>query len=106
MAKKKMKLHRWEDVKRGRLSPSRLAAIEAKVDRELVKMDLRAVRELVGKTQADVAPAAGMAQGEVSRLERREDHRLSTLRRYIEALGGELEVRAVFGDKAVRLHVV
>ena len=32
-----------------------------------------------------------MAQADVSRTESREDHRLSTLRRYVEALGGELE---------------
>ena len=45
-------------------------------------------------------------QSEVSKAERRDDHLLSTLRRYIEALGGELEVVARFGDKSVRLKGV
>jgi hypothetical protein len=47
-----------------------------------------------------------MAQGELSKIENREDHRLSTLRRYIKALGGDLEVVAVFDDKRIRLHGV
>jgi hypothetical protein len=101
-----MKLHKWEDLKRRRFSPEKLAEIERAVERELIEMDLRAVRELVGKTQAEVAPAAGMAQGEISKFERRADVRLSTLRRYVEALGGKLVVIAKFGDKSVKLRGV
>ena len=69
-------------------------------------MDLKAMRELLGKTQVEVATALEMSQGQVSETERREDHRLSTLRRYVEALGGELEVIANFGDKRIKLHGV
>jgi hypothetical protein len=47
-----------------------------------------------------------MDQSELSKAERRADHRLSTLRRYVEALGGELEVFARFGSKRVRLKEV
>lgn len=44
-------------------------------------------------------------QGQASETERRSDHRLlSTLRRYVEALGGKIEVVATFGDKRIRLH--
>lgn len=43
---------------------------------------------------------------ELSQLSRREDYKLSTLRRYIEALGGELELAAKCGDETVRLHAV
>jgi hypothetical protein len=46
-----------------------------------------------------------MTQSELSRLERRPDHLVSTLRRYVKALGGELEVTAVLGAKRVKLHV-
>jgi hypothetical protein len=42
----------------------------------------------------------------VSRLEHRADVRLSTVKRYVEALGGELEVFAAFGDRQVRLRAV
>jgi transcriptional regulator with XRE-family HTH domain len=62
------------------------------------------VRELLGETQEEVAEAAQMTQSEISRMERRSDHRLSTLRRLVKALGGDLEVVANFGDKRVRLH--
>ena len=67
-------------------------------------MDLRAIRELLGKTQVDLAEATDMTQSEVSRLERRPDVRLSTLKRVVEALGGEIEIFATFGDKRVRLR--
>jgi len=69
-------------------------------------MNLQTVRRYVGKTQIQVAKAAKMAQGDVSMAERRKDHLLSTLRRYIEALGGEVEVRAIFGRKRIRLRGV
>jgi transcriptional regulator with XRE-family HTH domain len=57
------------------------------------RMSLRALREAVGKTQVDVATSTEMAQGDVSRLEQqREDVKVSTLRRYLRALGAELEL--------------
>jgi transcriptional regulator with XRE-family HTH domain len=54
------------------------------------------MRESANKTQADVAAALGTEQGEISRVERRDDVRLSTLRRYAEAIGAECEVVFVF----------
>ena len=95
---------RWKDLRETRLTPAQLERIDRAVERELLEMDLHAIRELVGKTQEDVAAVIDMSQSEVSRLERRQDVRLSTLRRFVEALGGELEVFAAFGDKRVRLR--
>ncbi|MBC7544864.1 MAG: helix-turn-helix transcriptional regulator [Candidatus Sericytochromatia bacterium] len=69
-------------------------------------MNLRDLREMTGKTQADLASAAEMSQSEASRTERRNDHLLSTLRRYVAALGGELEVTAVFDNRRVVLRGV
>ena len=69
-------------------------------------MNLLAVRELLGKTQVQLARKAKMSQADLSKTERRTDHLLSTLRRYVEALGGELDVIARFGDKQVRLRGV
>jgi hypothetical protein len=43
---------------------------------------------------------------ELSKIERRDDHLLSTLRRYVAALGGELEVVAVFGNERIALKGV
>lgn len=54
-------------------------------------------------TQAQVGASAAMTQSELSRLEGRSDHLTSTLRRYVEALGGRLEINAVFGERRVKL---
>ena len=96
---------KWKDIRAKKLSAEARTENDRWVEQELLEMDLRAVRELVGMTQAATADAAGISQGELSRMERRDDHRLSTLRRYVEALGGEIEVRAVFAEKTVKLHV-
>jgi predicted transcriptional regulator len=101
-----MKLHRWDDLKREKLSPEKLQAIERRAKRKALLLTLRELRQMSGKTQIEVAEVAKMTQGELSKAERREDHLLSTLKRYVEALGGELEVAAVFGDKRVRLRGV
>jgi predicted transcriptional regulator len=76
------------------------------VRREILEANLREMRNLAGKTQVEVAKATEMAQSEISKLESRQDFLLSTLRRYVEALGGELEVIARFEDKTVRLRGV
>ena len=71
-----------------------------------VRLTVRTIREATGKTQADVARAAQMDQADVSRLERRaefDDCQIATLRRYIEALGGKLELVAAFDDKKIIL---
>lgn|SRR5690606_3888518 len=71
-----------------------------------VRMTLRAIREAVGKTQVAVADEAQINQADISRLENRTDFaecQVSTLERYIAALGGELELVAKFGDKRIAL---
>ena len=84
----------WKDIAvAGKLSPTRRAQIDREVQQEILEMDLREIRETSGKTQAEVAAAAEMSQSEIARFEKREDHRISTLRRIVEALGGELEIR-------------
>ena len=71
-----------------------------------LQMSLRELRELAGSTQNEVAGELEMDQGQLSRFERQDDRLLSTLRRYVEALGGELEVTAVLGDKRITLRGV
>lgn len=94
----------WKEIRANKLSPAARARVEAAVRDELATMDLRQAREASGKTQAEISAATEMSQGEVSRLERREDFLLSTLRRYVKALGGELELVARFRNKAVVLR--
>lgn len=56
-------------------------------------------------TQIQLADTLGISQGNVSRLEARSDAYLSTLRSYVEALGGHLEIAAVFGDERVPVEL-
>jgi len=60
------------------------------------RLTLRGVREGMGKTQTEVAVAMGTDQGEVSRIEKRSDVLLSTLRRYASAIGAQCELVLVF----------
>jgi DNA-binding phage protein len=98
------RLKKWDDVRRKKFSAAELEEIDREVEEELLEMDLRAIRELLGKTQVEVAEAVEMTQSQVSKLERRGDHRVSTLRRVVGALGGELELIATFGNKRLRLR--
>lgn len=54
---------------------------------------LRELRALLGRTQGDVAERMGVGQAAVSRLEHRDDVTLGSLRRYVAALGGTLDIR-------------
>jgi DinB superfamily/Helix-turn-helix domain len=68
-----------------------------------VRMSLRELRAYTGRTQVEAAAENRMTQSELSRLERREDFLLSTLRRYVDSLGGTLEVRVMLGSSEIRL---
>jgi DNA-binding Xre family transcriptional regulator len=68
----------------------------------LALADLRQSRNI---TQIQLAAQLGITQGSVSRMEGRSEIYLSTLRSYIEALGGHLEIAAVFGDDRVPVAV-
>jgi len=57
-------------------------------------MSLRELRKAAGRTQDDVAARVAMTQPQLSRVETRTDHLISTLRRYVRALGGRIEIVA------------
>lgn len=82
---------------------------DAKVaERKRAMQDVLALAELRHErniTQVQLAEALGISQGNVSRLESRSDVYLSTLRSYVEALGGHLEIAAVFPDERVAVAV-
>ena len=69
----------------------------------VLKLPLRGMREAAGKTQADVGTSLGSDQAEMSRLERRPDMMLATLRRYAEAIGARCEVTFVFEKTGHRI---
>lgn len=88
---------------RDKMSPERRARVEARVQESIQDMalaELRAARDLTQKHLSDVL---GVKQSAVSKLERRADMYVSTLRSFIKAMGGDLEIRAVFPDGAVRI---
>ena len=60
---------------------------------------LKDLRQAMIKTQVDLAATLHIGQGSISRLEKRSDILLSTLRGYIEAMGGKLEIIARFPNR-------
>jgi len=78
----------------------KLNNVKAHTD-ELITLELtlRQLRESLEMTQADLAEQLDIGQHSVSRMESRGDIKLSTLRTYIEALGGSLNISASFPGK-------
>src|SRR5271156_5772719 len=73
--------------------------------RELLgELLLGEIRELAGKSQREVADLLGIKQPSLSKLEKQSDMQISTLRRIVNALGGELEVVARFPEGTVKIE--
>ncbi len=83
------------------LPAKRRKKIEARAA-ELIaeELSLRDLRKARAKTQTALAKELGIGQEGVSRIEKRSDLMLSTLRGYVEAMGGELHLVAAFPDRA------
>jgi predicted XRE-type DNA-binding protein len=72
--------------------------------RELLgELLLSEIRERAGKSQRQVAEVLGIKQPSLSKLEKQSDMQISTLRRIVNALGGELEVVARFPEGTVKI---
>ena len=72
--------------------------------RELLgELLLSEIRERAGKSQRQVADVLGIKQPSLSKLEKQSDMQISTLRRIVNALGGELEVVAKFPTGTVKI---
>lgn len=72
----------------------------AKIERRAQELaSLKDLRQAVERTQEDLAATLGVGQDTISRLEKRSDMLLSTLRRYIEGMGGKLSLVAQFPDR-------
>ncbi len=93
--------NKWSTFK-GALSKPAQARVEARVAATLKSMPLAEVRKAIGMTQVELAGrlelSQGNVQGNVSELEHAADMYLTTLRKYVEALGGELHLTARFAD--------
>jgi len=88
-----------------RESPEAQARIAKEAARLIEEeLTLRQLREAQHQSQEEVAATLGIKQPSVAKLERRTDVYVRTLRKYVEALGGELEITAKFpGRKPVHI---
>ncbi|MBS0316144.1 MAG: XRE family transcriptional regulator [Proteobacteria bacterium] len=89
---------------RARMSPQAQARAAARAEAMLVEMQLQELRKARNVTQVEVAKAMSVEQAAVSKLERRDDMYVSTLREYVKALGGELKLVASFPDGDIQVH--
>lgn len=93
------KTHKFQDLSAAidadPIRSQRVDDIERGIHAALALAEIRDLREL---TQEDIAKALSQSQANVSRVEHGNDLYISTLRRYVEAMGGKLEVAAVFED--------
>jgi transcriptional regulator with XRE-family HTH domain len=81
-----------------KMDPARRSENKQRVRDELQRMALDELRSAKQLTQADMAEMLDVPQSSISRIERRADMYLSTLRNYIQAMGGVLQIQAVFPD--------
>lgn len=88
---------KWHTLKK-RMSPEAQARVTARVKETLRSMPLSEIRKAIGLTQAEMAQTLHLGQGSVSKIENATDMYLSTLRRFVAALGGELVVKASFPE--------
>ena len=77
--------------------------IEKRFQDSIAAMPLDQLRKEREMTQLQVAQILDVNQGEISKIEHRSDICISTLADDIEAMGGRLEIRAVFKDREVRI---
>lgn len=88
-----------------KLSPERRAKIKARAKELLAEeMSLRELRKARELSQETLAEILGMKQGDLSKFERRADAYLSTIRRYVVAMGGSLDLVASFpNSKSIKI---
>src|SRR5260370_38498046 len=96
------KLAQWSELE-SKMSPAARAEARRRVQEELKKMPLHELRAARRLTQQQLAQTLNMTQAAVSQLEQRTDIYLSTLENFVEAMGGRLEMYAVFPEGKVKL---
>lgn len=86
---------------RKKMSPERQARAKARTEEMLAELALQELRQALNLTQEEVAAAMQMNQGAVSKMEHQSDIYVSTLRKFISAMGGQLKLVASFPDRDV-----
>lgn len=90
-----MKRHKWTDIKACTKSETR-RRMEAEAQHLSEDLHLSQLRKARGLTQETMAELLGVIQAEVSKMERRTELYIGTLRKFIEAMNGELVLAARF----------
>lgn len=88
---------------RARMWPEAQVKAQAEAQRLGEEMDLAEVRRALKLSQEEIGQTLQIKQGSVAKIEKRADMYVSTLRRFIEAMGGELEIVARFPDHVVKI---
>ena len=94
--------HKFKELQK-KMSAERRARVEERVREAIKEMALDELRTAREFTQAELSQVLRVDQGSISKLERRTDMYIGTLRRYIEAMGGSLQIRAVFPEGEVQI---
>ena len=85
------------------MPPVRRQKIEKRFQESVASMPLDTLRKAREMTQLQLGEVLGVHQSEVSKIEHRADICVSTLVEYVEALGGHIEIHAVFPDRQIRI---
>ena len=86
-----------------KLSPESQARVKKRVKDLLKEMPLAELRQARQMTQEQIAHTLKIKQASVSKMESQTDMYISTMRKYVEAMGGELEIIAKFPDGNVKV---
>ena len=100
-----MKTYAWKDLNH-KISPERREQIRREALEEYDRMGFAALRKAREQTQVELAEKLGINQASVSVIENNTDLLLSTLAKYVRALGGEVEIRAVFPEATFNLSPI
>ena len=87
-----------------KMPPERRVRAQERAKETLTEMALQELRRARELSQAQLAEALGEKQPNISQLEQRTDMYVSTLRKYIEAMGSELDIIARFPEGAIRIR--
>ena len=93
---------KWKDI-REPLTPEAEERIRQGVKEAVAVMTLHQLREARSLTQVNLAKVLQINQGAVSKMEKRADMYVSTLRNFIQAMGGQLQVKAIFPEGEVQI---
>jgi len=89
---------------KNKLSEESKARVQERVIEALIEMPLAELRQARMMTQQQIADTLKIKQASVSKMEGQTDMYISTIRKYIEAMGGELEIIAKFPEGNVKVE--